>query len=48
MKVWTVFFKADEKGMEYPPEFSNLCKGVNDNDKFIEIALEENEKTMDR
>ena len=44
MKLCTGFFKADEKGMEYPPEFSNLFKGVNDK----EIALEENEKTMDR
>lgn len=48
MNLRTGFFKANEKGMEYPPEFSNLFKGANSKEQFIEIALTENEKEIDR
>ena len=48
MKLCNGFFKANEKGLQYPPEFSHVFKGINEKDEFIEIALEQNTKELDR
>lgn len=48
LNLRTGFFEANEKGMEYPPEFSNLFKGATSKEQHIEINLIENEKDIEK
>lgn len=49
MKLRTGFFKADEKGMQYPPEFSNIFKGLSkaEPDMCIDVVYEKEERGKD-
>ena len=48
MNLRTGLFSANEKGMKYPPEFSNLFKKASYKEQLIEINLIENEKEIEK